>query len=66
MNDVSITTKTVLNSGDSHVFHFDSLRDAIIFIDAFETLIKTPELIDDVEATYIEFTDGLNTVTTVL
>lgn len=66
MNDVSITTKTVLGSGDVHMFHFDNLRDAIIFVDAFEALVRSPELVDDVESTYVEFCDGINTVTTIL
>lgn len=66
MNEVSITTKTVLGSGDIHMFHFENLRDAIIFVNAFEALVKSPELVDDVEATYVEFSDGINTVATVL
>lgn len=65
-NEIAISTKTVLMSGDIHEFHFDNLRSAISFIDSFEELMKCVDINDDVEATYVSFSDGLNTVETVL
>ena len=67
MIDIIITTKTVFKSGDIHYFHFDNIKDCIKFIDQFETLVNcSMELNDDIEATYVEFSDGTHTIQTVL